>query len=115
MSDILIVAETISSSELNALAEAVFGTMVKGVVDIETEVLALGGQMHADEESLLLQNGSRQENLWGFNIYTDQSFPENIEFDSMINIRPRDGNRSRDVEDPEIRGRILKIIEKKLA
>jgi len=66
--------------------------------------------MHADEEAVLLEKGSAQENLWGINIYPDKPWEEWLEFDSMINIRPRANNRSRGIEDPAIREKIIKII-----
>ena len=84
--------------------------MVKAVVDVEKGVMAVGAELHADEEALLLSENSRQENLWGINLYTDRVIPEMIEFDSMINIRPRQNNRSRGVEDAETRERIIGIV-----
>ncbi len=111
MSDIFVVKDRISTEILSSLAERRFGDMVKGVVDISSGVVALGAELHADEEALLLQQDSLQDDLWGFNIYMDEDFPENIEFDSMINIRPRQNNNSRTVESPEIRAQILKILE----
>jgi hypothetical protein len=111
MPDIIIVTTPISQAELKKIAEQRFGDLVKGVIDIKTGVLALGGELHADQESLLLSRGSQQENLWGINIYVDEVFPDNIEFDSMINIRPSQNNRSRGVDNPEIRQRIMKLLE----
>lgn len=100
----------ISKSDLVDLAKERFGDLVKGVVDIDLEVMVLGGELHADEEAFLLERGSQQENLWGINIYVDKSIAERIEFDSMINIRPHQNNRSRDVQDPEIREKIVTIV-----
>lgn len=100
----------ISKNELIDIAKERFGDMVKAVVDIELGVMVLGGDLHADEEALLLERGSKQDNLWGINIYTDKSDTEKIEFDSMINIRPRQNNRSRDVLDPELRKKITTIV-----
>lgn len=108
--DIILVEKPISMGDLKALAQKRFGDMVKGVVDIEKGVMALGGDLHADEEAFLLEQGSRQENLWGINLYADLALPEMLEYDSMINIRPRQNNRSRSVEDPDLRLRILKIV-----
>jgi hypothetical protein len=110
----LITDEKISKEMLISLAESRFGDMVKGVIDIETGTLALGGELHADQEALLLQKGHNQESLWGFNIYISEAFPENIEFDSMINIRPRQNNRSRTIEDPKIQEAILSHLKKVL-
>ncbi len=101
----------IKMSELKKIAEEMFDILVKGVVDIEKEILVIGGELHSDEEALLLENGSKQENLWGINLYPDEK--ENfIEFDSVINIKPSLGNKSRDIEDPEIKEKIKKIVEK---
>lgn len=114
MSEIKIFTDKISFSEIRHLADLRFGGMVKGVVDIEDIKIAIGGELHADEEAELLNKGSKQENLWGINIYPDMKFPDNIEFDSMINIRPKQNNRSRGVESEEIRNKILKILEDKI-
>jgi hypothetical protein len=95
-----------------ALAREQFGDMVKAVVDVEREVLALGGELHCDEEALLLEDGSEPGHLWGINIYPEKPTADRIEFDSMINVRPSQNNRSRSVEDPEIRSRILRIVSK---
>ena len=84
--------------------------MVKAVVDIERGVMAIGGEMHADEEAALLDDGSRQVDLWGINLYPAEAGPEWLEFDSMINVRPSRGNRSRDVEDPDIRNAIRQLV-----
>jgi hypothetical protein len=97
MEEIKIVKDKISLSELKEIAQQRFGDFVKGVVDLEQKIMAIGGQLHADEESILLQQGSKQENLWGINIFVGQPKNSWIEFDSMINIRPRQNNRSRSV------------------
>lgn len=107
-----IVEESISLDELTRMAEVGFGEMVKGVVDVRRRVLALDAELHSDEEAALLEAGSQQEDLWGINLYPeDFGKPEFIEFDSMINIRPSNGNRSRGVDDPDIRERIREIVE----
>ncbi|MFN4227184.1 MAG: DUF5674 family protein [Candidatus Ratteibacteria bacterium] len=99
----------IKMSELKKIAEQMFDILVKGVVDIEKEIMVIGGELHSDEEALLLENGSSPENLWGINLYPEQK--ENfIEFDSVINIKPSFGNKSRDVESIEIKEKIKKII-----
>jgi len=100
----------ISKKELTEIAKERFGDMVKVVVDIELGIMVAGGELHADEEAMLLEHGSKQENLWGINIYVDKLDDERIEFDSMINIRPRQNNRSRDVLDPAIREKITIIV-----
>ncbi len=92
-------------------AEQLFGDMVKAVIDVEKGIIAIGGELHADEEAFLLARDSK-ENLWGINLYPERDFTEMIEFDSMINIRPRQNNRSRGVEDPTVREQIINITRK---
>lgn len=92
------------------MAEGRFGNLVKAVVDAERGIMAVDGELHADEEALLLEYGSRQENLWGINLYPELEGPERIEFDSVINIRPSQGNLSRGVDDPVIRERIVQAV-----
>jgi Protein of unknown function (DUF5674) len=108
---IVIVSAPISSRRLSEMATEGFGDMVKAVVDINRRTLALGGGMHSDEEALLLEQGSVQTDLWGINIYPDLPRSEWVEFDSLINIRPRLGNRSRNVEDEQIQQRIREIVD----
>ncbi|MBU1178678.1 hypothetical protein KJ903_05725 [Patescibacteria group bacterium] len=90
----------------------IFGDMVKVVVDIDQEIMSIGGEMHADGEAILLENGSQQENLWGANIYPEKSGDDHIEYTSLINIRPRAGNRSMEVQDKEIKKKIAVVINK---
>ena len=86
---------------------------IKAVVDVERQVIAVDSPMHYDCEQLLLENGSRQENLWGINLYLDaDSIDDLVEFDSMINLRPAQGNRSRNVEDPAIQAKIKEVVQK---
>ncbi|HPW16841.1 MAG TPA: DUF5674 family protein [Candidatus Aminicenantes bacterium] len=96
--------------ELKVMAEGRFGNLVKAVVDVERKIMAVDGELHADEEALLLENGSLQENLWGINIYPELESPDRIEFASVINIRPSQGNGSRGVDDPVIRERIVQAV-----
>lgn len=105
-----LVREPISTQQLRDAGEELYGDMVKAVVDVEKEVMAVGAELHADEEAFLIEQNSRQDNLWGINLYTERTLSEMVEFDSMINIRPRQNNRSRGVEDPEIRARIIRIV-----
>ena len=86
---------------------------IKGVADVERELIAVDWPMHYDCEQLLLENGSNQNNLWGINLYLDEDdIDDLVEFDSMINLRPAQGNRSRSVEDPALRTRIKEIVSK---
>lgn len=107
---IQIINNPISRAELNIVAEQQFGDMVKAVVDIQKKILAIGGELHADEEALLLESGSKQADLWGINLYPDNLTDQWIEFDSMINIRPNQNNRSRGVENIETRKNIAHIV-----
>ena len=91
-----------------------FGNLVKAVVDLERELVAVDAELHSDLEALLLQDGSKQKNLWGVNIYPEMQGEEFIEFDSLINIRPSQGNRSRGVENRETRAKIIAIVDKRV-
>ena len=101
-----LVKERISRAELGELAAASFGNMVKAVVDVEMEILVLGGEMHADCESVLLEDGSEQDDLWGANWYPAE---QRIEFESLINIRPRLGNRSILIQDENLRKQVESV------
>ena len=107
---ITIVRQRIARGDLAAVAEAGFGDMVKAVVDVSRRLMAIGGDLHADEEAALLEDGSRQVDLWGINLYPGEPDDEWIEFDSMINVRPAQRNRSRDVEDEALRATIREIV-----
>ncbi len=109
--EIKIYEDAVDLSTVAQMAEETFGDYVKGVVDVEQKLLGLGGELHSDIEEVLLRRGSIQQNLWGINLYPGESWPEMVEFDSLINIRPRQNNRSRDVEDETLREQILKLIE----
>jgi hypothetical protein len=105
-----ILRQAIPRSRLAAIAAEQFGDMVKAVVDVERRVMAVGGELHADEEAALIEDGSAQAHLWGVNLYPAEADDAWIEFDSMINVRPSQGNRSRDVEDSALRDRIRQIV-----
>lgn len=109
MNHIQIVTSSISIEELKKMALQPFGDLVKAVVDVSQGIMAVNGELHADEEKILLERGSRQEDLWGINIYPE-STDAMIEFDSMINIRPSQDNRSRSVEDKQTQEKIKKIV-----
>ncbi len=107
-------SEKISRKQLKEGAGKTFGNLVKAVVDIEKEIMAIDAELHSDEEALLLENGSKQENLWGINIYPELEGNDFIEFDSMINLRPSHGNKSRGVDNQEIRRKITAVVAKLL-
>ena len=106
---IVIVQQPIDPSDLAELAATWNGTMVKGVADIERGVLALGGEWHMDANNVLLENGSSQQNLWGFNVYPDEGGAAAIEYISLINIRPHQGNHSMELSDEKTRQKIYAI------
>ena len=108
-----IINETLALEELNQMAER-FEGMVKAVVDIDREIIAVDAELHSDLEALLLQDGSKQAGLWGINLHPQVQGKEFIEFDSMINLRPRAGNRSRGVESGELREKIIAVVLKRV-
>lgn len=110
-----IIDASLSRKELHTMAESRFRGMVKAVVDIERGLLAVDAELHSDLEALLLEEGSKQEDLWGINLYPDQAGEGFIEHDSLINIRPSQGNPSRGVEDPKVRDRIRQIVLERVA
>jgi hypothetical protein len=107
-----IIKEKIILKNLQDLASKNSFGLVKAVVDVEKGIMAIDGELHSDEEELLIKNGSKQYDLWGINIYPNNSGEEFIEFDSMINIRPVQGNRTRSVDDLIIREKIINIVNK---
>lgn len=109
---IIIVEKTIDMKKLVKIGEAGFGDMVKAVVDVERKIMAVGGELHSDEEAVLLSSGSKQENLWGINLYPQKKDKEFIEFDSVINLKPAQGNRSRGIESPLVQKKVKEIVGK---
>ena len=107
-----ILSRKISLQELNTIAKTTFGDMVKAVVDIDRELVAINAELHSDLEALLLEDGSQQTHLWGINLYPEISGDDFIEFDSMINVRPSGGNRSRSVENEAMRKKIVEVVKK---
>jgi len=107
----MIIVSKISIQKLQEMSYHFFEEMVKGVIDIKKCVLAIDAELHADLESLLLNEGSQQEDLWGINLYPFLNNEDFLEFDSMINIRPSQNNRSRSVENVEVQHEIRKIID----
>ena len=103
--------KNITIDELKEIATNSFGSMVKADVDVTQKTIVIDAELHADIEQFMLENGSRQEDLWGINLHPDKfGTPDFIEYDSMINIRPRQNNRSRYVEDAGLREQIIKIV-----
>ena len=108
---IRIIKNPISKKELADIAREGFGDMVKAVVDVRQGIMAIGGELHADEEAILTEReGSRREDVWGVNLYPHAAGDGFIEFNSMVNIKPTLGNRSRGVEHDEIRKKIRAVV-----
>jgi len=97
---------------LKDMADSSFGDMVKAVVDVDRELIAVDAELHSDLEALLLADGSSQKSLWGINFYPDLHGNDFLEFDSMINMRPSQGNMSRSVDDERIRQMIIAVADK---
>jgi hypothetical protein len=107
-----ILAEPISLPELRTLARGRFGHLVKAVVDVRRALVAVDGELHADLEALLLEDGSQQLDLWGINLYPDLEGEDWIEFDSLINLRPSAGNQTRGVDDEGIQAQIRGVVHR---
>ena len=109
-----IVRDTLKRAELREMAARMFGNMVKAVVDIDRELVAVDAELHADLEAILLEDGSVQQSLWGINLYPELDGEDFVEFDSMINMRPSQGNRSRGVENATLRATIVRVLERRV-
>lgn len=110
---ITIIKEPMSRAELKKIAEKRYGDLVKAAVDIKQEIMAVGGELHIDEEMFLIeQAGSVQNDVWGINIYPEEAGEGFVEFDSMINIKPSLGNRTRSVDDSQRRDTIITVVNK---
>lgn len=112
MDNIRIITAPITKKELKKIAEERFGDLVKTVVDLKRGIMALGGELHSDEDVLLAErHGSKRDDKWGINLYPDKPREEMIEFDSVINIKPPDNN-SRDVEDKNAKRKIVEMVNR---
>ena len=112
---IKIIDKKITENELREIAKDFYIDMIKGVADIERGILAIGGEYHMDANAILIENGSQQQNVWGFNWYFDRTGDERIEYVSLINIRPAQGNRSMEVQNASLRDAMKIIILKYLS
>ena len=113
--NIKVVDKKIAETELREIAKDFYVTMIKGVVDIEREIIAIGGEYHVDANTILIESGSNQRDVWGFNWYFGKDIYESIEYVSLINIRPQLGNRTMEVRDILLRDRMKIIILKYLS
>jgi hypothetical protein len=102
----------VTKDELKSIAGDMFGDIVKGVVDVRLDFLAIDAELHSDLEAMLLENGSQQNDLWGINLYPSLEGDDFLEFDSMINMRPSQGNLSRGVDDEALRDKIAGIVDR---
>ncbi len=112
--NIKIISDSITTAELREIGKEFYDSMIKGVVDLEKEIVAFGGQYHMDSNLRLIEQGSEQKNVWGFNIDFDQPKESWIEYVSLINIRPLAGNRRMEVEDEDIKENMKKIINSRI-
>ncbi len=108
--NIKIIRDKMTKLELEELAKEFYVEMIKGVVDIKKEIIALGGEWHMDANLVLIEDGSKQENLWGFNVYLNKPKGKMVEYNSLINIRPKQGNMSMEIESEEIKSKIFEIV-----
>lgn len=108
--DIRIIREPIPRKALEELMRAHYRTFIKGVADIERGIIALGGDWHMDANTALVTDGSEQKNLWGFNVYPNKKEDEALEYESLINIRPGQNNRSRELQDQQLRSRVRALV-----
>lgn len=113
--NIKIINKKISEKELREIAKDFYNIMVKGVVDIKREILAVGGEYHMDANNILIENSSQQQDVWGFNWYFDKKGDERIEYVSLINIRPAQNNKTMEVQDSGLRDKMKVIILKYLS
>lgn len=109
---IVILSEPIDTALLAELAAEVFGDMVKFVVDVEREIVAVGGEMRVEAEALLLEDGSRQEHLWGDNFLPGEASESRVEYASLINIRPAQDSFGMFIQSEAVRRRVLEIVER---
>lgn len=112
--NIVVVEKEISLAELMEVAQEFYKTMIKGVVDIEKEVVAFGGEYHIDANQKLIERDSKQKDIWGFNVYLDRPRGTWIEYTSLMNIRPSVDNTDMEVSDPKIREKMKRIIDSKI-
>ncbi len=104
---IMILRNAVTPEQIEMMLD-VYGSYIKLAVDVEREILAGGGELHADCEQALLEDGSRQENVWG----ADWDLSGEVRFESLINIRPRQGNRSLELQSPELRRQVERIVRR---
>ena len=110
--NIKIVRDRISSAEAKEIGKEFYTEMVKGVVDIERGIIALGGEYHMDSNTVLVEDGSEQKNVWGFNFYPDKIGDDRVEYKALVNIRPLYGNTVMEIQNEDLKTAMKEIIEK---
>jgi hypothetical protein len=108
---IIITDQKIPHAQLKEVCDSWFGDMVKITVDIKKRMIGIGGELHADAEALLIERGSRSDDIWGINFYPWLPRENRIEFSALINIRPRQDNPSLEIKDQNVRASIKQIVE----
>ena len=103
-----LIQERATQEQLEEMLE-ILSSYIKLAVDIERGILAGGGELHADCEAVLLDNGSKQVDIWGADWYP---LTQEVEYESLINIRPRQNNRSMEIQDPMIREQVAQIVQR---
>lgn len=110
-----VIKDKITTSELKEMSATFSGVFVKAVVDIEKEIMAVDAELHADlMEFLMEEEKSEPKNIWGINLYPEKTGDDFIEFDSMVNIKPGLGNRTRGIDNSEVREKIKSIVKKRI-
>ncbi|WP_293270146.1 MULTISPECIES: DUF5674 family protein [unclassified Microcoleus] len=107
---IYLIQQCATQEQIEEMLE-ILGSYIKLAVDIERRILTGGGELHADCEALLLENGSKQVDIWGADWYP---LTQEVGYESLINIRPRQNNRSMEIQDPVIRERVAQIVQQLL-
>ncbi|MFA5831616.1 MAG: DUF5674 family protein [Candidatus Paceibacterota bacterium] len=107
-----IITDAISKDVLREIAQEFYGDMIKATVDVEKQILAVGGEWHMDSNNVLIDNGSNQPDIWGINIYIDRENDDRLEYVSLINIRPLQGNRTMELRNEELRNKIKAIVNR---
>ena len=110
--NIQIISRPINKAQALEIAKEFYVEMVKGVADLEKGIIALGGEYHIDANMTLIENGSCQKDLWGFNLYPNKKKDDRLEYTSLINIRPAANNRSIEIEDDKIRLALKSIVDR---
>lgn len=105
-----IISKAVTTDDLKGMAEGIPGSLVRAVVDVRRNIIAVGGELHSDLEALLLSDGSKTEDLWGINLYPGKQDGGFIKFDSPVNAKPSAGNAGVGIDSSEIRLKIVEVV-----